>query len=299
MTERKAIVFAVMKPFAISADNKDLTILYNDKTKSYSGGFKDGQPMRGIPLEMEAKIPAFAQTIATTPTSDQWFKEVNDYWAEFTYPIKFGKIINKETVGGTEIDASYEEQDGKVYPKNLRDYCLYEMLVQDRHVAKDKDAYSDSLNYAYFLVDKGQELQDEKDGIDLKREYITKLSKVLDEYDAPKLRIVISGLMEDGESIFGLKSLSLGQLQKRLMDLGGDKQSKFLLAIKDKELTLKARIKELVEASILVISGNTYFYLNESIGDLDDMLRYMKSPDNTQTLEKMKQKLTIYTTDAI
>ena len=293
--EQKAIVFAIGVPVAISADNKDLQDLYISESKKYSGGWQNGQPLKGIELEDEHKIPSFAQLVGTKPDASNWFDITNEFWADYTRSISFGDIQGGKVVRGTEIDASFTERpDGTILPTNIHDYILYNMLKKDGNVCKNKDEWKyNKNNYKYFMIDKSAELRDELNSISLDKEYSVELAKVLsDDFKETELKIIIINLLGEGDSAFSVNKLDRMRLSEKIMSLSSKNKKKFLEVLKDSDLPAKAKIKQYIEAGVINQNGNTFFYKNQTIGDVNDVIRLLQT--GGEEVEKMKQDFGVY-----
>ena len=86
--------------------------------------------------------------------------------------------------------------------------------------------------------------------------------------------------------------MSREQLENSLYDLKEKEPKKFLKIAKDKNLSLKAEVEEMVSAGVLRKIGNQIIFIDEILGDtLDDTILHLKDKKNSGKLTILRAKL--------
>ena len=290
--ELKALVFAVKKPFAtpVQGSQSNLDELFVGASRKYSPRFEHRGPARGISLDDEKNVPAFIKAIGVSTNSSEWDEKVEDYWTEWEYPIKFGEIKNGVADGGNPIDAGYEIREGKIYPNNLEDYILYNLMMNDPDKCAPSEEYWDNKeSYTYFIVDLTEQKQRVNEGIKSQAKVTIALAKVLEEGDLEKMQYLIALRGINYTAIEAL-NLTSEEASLELMKMAAAKGDELLKAVEDTKLNVKVKAKCYIDANIITKSGETYYYNDEPIGKLKDLLLYLELPTNSGNLSRMESQ---------
>lgn len=296
MVERKAIIFAVKNQFAIGANGETNVIesFFEGSKFKYSVPYNGRGLLKAISIEDEKKIPAFTQLIGISHNSPDWDTAVSDFWADYTYGIPFGEIKPNGTVeGGVEIDGSYIEENGIIRPVEIQDYILYNLLIKDNTVAKDKSLYEVSKNYYVFMLDSMEEKRKQSEIIKQSQTLIIKQAELLNGEDSvEKMRLVVSIL---GKQYSPFEALTLKQEDcvHQISIIVKDSPESFLKLVDDKNLKQRSLIVRLLDANIIRKDGTVYFKTddNSRLGEYSTLINYLRSESSKNEVEVLLNKL--------
>lgn len=291
--KRTANVFAVGEMRLIDKEQAKL-LLFAEK-KRYTGGLKGNSLHRAIPAGKEAKYTQFVSDLGVSPSSPEWANAVRQYWANFTDFIPFGELSDLgKVVGGKEINASYtEEEDGSISVENLKDFCLYEMMMNDNYVATSPDLYEQKSQFAFFCIDSAIENQKSKELTAITEKAIIEFSKLLmpagdGKDNTPQLK-AIAAFMDNEISGIHAKAMDRTDAISSIKKVMDKTPQKLLDAIADTSLKFKVLVRQAVEAGAISLNGLTYYYQNEQIGNELDMIAFLKDPNNDNDLKKVRK----------
>ena len=82
------------------------------------------------------------------------------------------------------------------------------------------------------------------------------------------------------------------QIENSLYELKNSDPRKFIKVAKDKNLTMKAEIEEMISASVLRKIGNQIIFIDEILGDtMDDTVVHLRDKKNSGKLTILRAKL--------
>ena len=143
----------------------------------------------------------------------------------------------------------------------------------------------------HVIFDETEEVEAKATKINLRREAVALLPKMSEEDKAS----VITILSDKHKSVRGQ---SPSFITVEIDELVEDKTAEFIKVVKmgREEVTLRARVLELVNANILTKEAGSYYYMGELIGmDYEDTVDWFKSPQNSKMkvmiLEKLENKV--------
>ena len=303
-TVRTAIVFAVPTEFAIPKPGMSVSPIemYQGESRKYCPGFSGLDVLRGIPLEDERNIPAFTRKLGVSPESNNFEEAVKNFWINYTTNIPFAEIIvarNKAEVkieGAKTINASYEiRTDGKIYPDNIDDYILYELLIKEgRRVSQDPSKYTEPGDAQFFCVSAELDEERKKDASEMRQQVYHNMSKLYMEADnEERVRFIVSLVSSNITAIGATKLTRLEAIEE--IGLAAEKNpERFLKVVQDKNLNYKSLIKQFTESNLLNKQGDTYFYGDEAIGNLHQTILFVRNPENHKIVESLKKRLDSY-----
>lgn len=303
--ERMVLIFAVPKEFAIPRPGSvDIPLnMYRGETRRYVAGLSGANIARGLDLDTEKLVPAFSRKIGVNVDSPNWENAVKDYWMNYMFQIPFAEIRDvegskhKKIDGGLLADAGYTTKNGFIYPNNIDHYLLVELMTKDQaenkisFTAKD---YENSANYQFFCVDKQEEdvrrtnLRQSQMSVHLE---VSKL--ITDKENLETLRFIVSLTSNEVSSIEAMR-LTREEAIEEIMTLALKDTDKFLRIVKDKDLARKSFVKQLQDAGIYTKQGSYYYYNDELIGDMKQVLLFLKSPDSENIVKTLENKLRTY-----
>jgi|GEM_PF-4659811 len=205
--------------------------------------------------------------------SDDFRKEARNFWRSITI-----KVPSEGTVLNLNID-----EDG--YPESVKDYLTYIWAKKHPHVAKSKSEMNKSVKKRFYIHDPDRETKEENDRIKSKAKAYREFSKVMDDEKAINrvLRVIGSGNPD---------KMSKSQKENSLHTAMETDPTRFYDVATDSRLEIKDLIADLVENEVLRKSGNSYFYIDEVVGEsLDDAVGFFKSTKHSKEINDMKAKL--------
>ena len=290
---REYIVFAVRKKFTIAVDKaKDPNVeLYENATIKYCPCVTPNGTARGVSIEDEKQIPDFVRKIGVSGNSPEWDSRVQEFYWDYEYPIKFGTVVNGLVTGGTRLNCSYKETNGVKIPVNLNDYMLYNMLIQDSKVSSDVSSFDEDNNYyEFYLVDISSEKKKIEEKAKVTKDVAIKIGALLASSDTEegisKIKQIV-GLLGIGVSSITAPSLSIGQCVIELQKIAAAKPEKLIAAIDDKFLASRLKANQLVDAGIITVSDDKYYYNEEAIGKYAEFIKFLSKSENKDVVDNM------------
>ena len=227
------------------------------------------QPLKGVDGNEEKKF--LNGVLDVGPEHVEWPRHVKKYWAEMSIKIPFE---------GVTLEVGLND-DG--VPYNTDEYLKYRFAVKHPHVSLTKDELTGTNRFYIHdpnrdILKKNADIQSRKDA---DKEFI-KISA--DEKQMTRILRLMSDISPD--------TLTREQKENTLYSLKEDSPKKFTRIAKDKNLSLKAEVEELVSAGVLRKIGNQIIYIDEVLGEnLEDTIVYMKDKKNSGTLTTLRAKL--------
>lgn len=303
--ERMVLIFAVPKEFAIPRPGSvDMPInMYRGETRRYVAGLSGANIARGLDLDTEKLVPAFSRKIGVNIDSQNWEQAVKDFWMNYMFQIPFAEIREVQGSkqpridGGLLADAGYTKKNGMIYPNNIDHYLLVELMTKDQgdnKISFTAQDYPNAANYQFFCVDKQEEDSRRTTLRQAQMSVHLELSKLItDKENAETLRLIVSLTSEEVSSIEAMR-LTREEAMEEIMTLALKDSEKFLRVVRDKELARKSFVKQLVDAGVYTKQGSYYYYNDDLIGDLKQVLLFLKNPDSEDKVRSLENKLRTY-----
>tara|TARA_R100000655_G_scaffold6472_2_gene18501 strand:- start:2162 stop:2971 length:810 start_codon:yes stop_codon:yes gene_type:complete len=236
-----------------------------------SSVFVNRQPLKGFDLEDE-KI-YLNGLLDVDPANQHWPKHAKEFWTNMTIKVGFE---------GVELEIGKDDKDK---PIQLMDFIQYHFALRHPHVALSEEEMNNNFQKRFYIQDTSKD--------DLKRNVVIQVKK-----DADREFIKIASDKKAMAWILRLMSntnpdvMSREQLENSLYDLKEKEPKKFLKIAKDKNLSLKAEVEEMVSAGVLRKIGNQIIFIDEILGDtLDDTVLHLKDKKNSGKLTILRAKL--------
>jgi DNA-binding Lrp family transcriptional regulator len=231
----------------------------------------DGQPHKQISPELEKALLPLVNDVPAD--ADNFRIEARDYWRSLTV-----KVPSE----GTVLNVSVGKDGMPVAPK---DYLTYVWIESHPHVAKSKDEMNKFGKFRFYLHDPERESKQENDRVKSRAKAYKEFVKVLDDPKQTERVLRVMGNQNPAK-------MSAEQRENALHKQMEANPAKFYEIATDDTLAVKDFIAELLEKEIIRKSGNTYFYMDEMIGEtLDETVAFLKNKKNSSVLNDLKAKL--------
>ena len=200
-----------------------------------SSVYVNRQPLKAFDREDEKKY--LDGILDVSPEHADWPRHSKLFWADLTIPVGFT---------GVELEIG-KNDDGS--PLNIMDFIKYNFALRHPHVGLDKEEM-DSISTKRFYIH------------DLTRDVKIKNTQIQHRKDADREFIKVSSNLKDMKRILRILSnsnpdrMSAEQIENTLYDLKNTNPLKFTKIARDKNLTVKAEIEEMVSAGVLRKIGN-------------------------------------------
>tara|TARA_R110002167_G_C12703248_1_gene653933 strand:- start:5042 stop:5845 length:804 start_codon:yes stop_codon:yes gene_type:complete len=227
------------------------------------------QPLKGVEGAEEKKF--LNGVLDVSPDHVDWPKHVKHYWADLSIKVPFE---------GVQLEVGTDE-DGNPY--NVDQYLKYRFAVKHPHVSLTKEDVGGTNRFYIHdenrdILKKNADIQTRKDA---DKEFI-KLSA--DDQQMSRVLRLMSDINPD--------TLTREQQENTLYALKESSPKKFIRITKDKNLSLKAEVEELVSAGVLRKIGNQIIYIDDVLGEtIEDTIVYLKDKKNSGTLTVLRAKL--------
>lgn len=264
--------------------------------------------LRGLePQEEERWLP---RIIGVQPTSDNWGKATEDYWAHISRVVPPN---NKDGSGGLELEIGmrYEteadfladeqgklDEDGallnpKGNPINPTDYILWRYCLRYSKVANSYEEIHKSAKIEFYIFSKDKDIKDKKNAFELRKEANQLLYKNLSDrsWVEHMLRVLVQS---DPEAQVGIKDIPrLDDNEKDvLLDQYASKMpASFLTYGKDRHLEMKSFIEVCVVVGLLNRIPNTQSISldGQTLGNTtEEVVAFLLNPQNNGVLGQLK-----------
>lgn len=298
--ERKALVFSLMKNTYFPKAFRDEFVGVD---MNYTPGFVGKQIARGVKLEDERKVPAFAREVGVGVSSPEWTEKSEEYWAEFSSKVPVGLVSdNNKIEGGTEINGSYKvDTEGNIYPDNINEYMLYNLMEQDDKVAKSVSDWAYRNDYDFFLIDKTIQQRQEVDAVKKSANVLVKVAKLIGVEGKEDIMKYILQVYDKDVSPIEVLVYNKTQLQEGMIELTKKNPDAILEAMKNEDILIhKAFMKQIIHSGGILPQGNAFFYQNEKIAsNEDELILWIKNPENNGVISKLQAQIDYYKTNNV
>ena len=242
-----------------------------EATTRLSSIYVNRQPLKGFTPEEEKKY--MKELLDVSPEHVDWPKHSKNFWADLSIPVGFT---------GIELEIGLHK-DGT--PISIMDYIKYNFAIKHPYVALDKHEMDSDNTKKFYIQDLTREDKVKNNSIKLKK-------------DADKEFIKVSSNMNNMKRILRLLSnsnpdrMTEDQIENSLYELKNSDPRKFIKVAKDKNLTMKAEIEEMISAGVLRKIGNQIIFIDEVLGDtMDDTIVHLRDKKNSGKLTILRAKL--------
>jgi len=165
------------------------------------------------------------------------------------------------------------------------DYIKYNFAIKHPYVALDKHEMDSDATKKFYIQDLTREDKVKNNSIQLKK-------------DADKEFIKVSSHLVTMKNMLRLLSstnpdrMTEDQIENSLYELKNSDPKRFIRVARDKNLSMKAEIEEMVTAGVLRKIGNQIIFIDEVLGDtMDDTIVHLRDKKNSGKLTIIRAKL--------
>jgi nucleoid-associated protein YgaU len=230
-----------------------------------------GGTHKGVPADLEKKLLPLVNDIPAD--SAEFRKASKDFWRSITV-----KVPSEGAVLNISID-----EEG--YPTVPKDYLTYLWAETHPEVAKTRSEMERFGKKKFYIHDPERESSQENDKVKAKAKAYKVFVKVLDDEEAIDrvLRVLGTG---------NPNKLSSQQKENALHKQMEASPARFYEVATDESLKTKDFIAKLIENEVLRKAGNSYFYIDELIGEnLEEAVGFVNNPKHSKEVNDMKAKL--------
>lgn len=239
---------------------------------------RNGNPVRGLTHQEEDKL---LPSVVSLQASDPGFRTaVTMLYKNVRIPLDSA---------GKELEIG-EDDFGN--PLNIEDFIKYKVAIKHPWFAKSEaEAYSNEY-LQFWVVDPEVEKTQESDKLQHSKRAFVEFAKVSEDAERMDwiLRTVI-GKYTDIGSIADIVKMKSKDKELVLSRIVKEDPEYFLSIVEDKDLIYKAEIASFVEAGVLILEGKKYINGTETLGSLDSTIAWMKDPNNAESYEILKARL--------
>ncbi len=239
---------------------------------------KNGNPVRGLTHEEEDKL---LPSVVSLQASDPGFRTaVTTLYKNVRIPVDSA---------GKELEIGLDDYGN---PLNIEDFIRYKIAIKHPWYAKsEQEAYSNEY-LQFWVVDPEIEKDQESDKLQYAKKAYVEFAKVSEDPERMDwiLRTVIGKYPEIG-SIADIVKLKPKDKELELSKIVKNDPEYFIRIVEDKDLVYKAEIASFVEAGVLILEGKKYINGTETLGSLDSTIAWMKDPNNAESYEILKARL--------
>jgi len=265
-----------------------------DYKKKIGSSMTNNAPTMGLNDAEQREL--LANIIGTSPTHQNWNKEVKEYYNNISVEVPYEGM--ELEIGFTYDDqqAANNKDKGRRTPINISDYVLYRYCLVYSKVANNYEDINKSANISFYISDKALEEDREYDYTkDTNLAMSLYLQLLGDETDMDNVLTVYHYGVE--EMSLKVKTLELQKLSKskgRTDDPTNAHVNKFIGICKDKTLKHKAYIQRCINHGILKRIDNTDTIIygdNDRIGSsMEAAVLFLTDEANAKLATEIKSK---------
>lgn len=245
-------------------------VLQNSDTKV--GSILDGRtPLKGVDGEEEKEL--LSKHLGVSADHPEFGEKAKEFWAEMDLSVPSE---------GTELNISIKENG---MPEEMIDYLTYRWLKEHKFVADSRQEMIRNPIKEFYIHDPQRETKKENEEVNKRKEAYAEFIKASEDEDKMDMLLRVLGDKRP-------EKLTKEQKENKLESLATSIPDKFARAAQDKNLEIRSEIEKMVEKEIIRKSGNSYFYMDELIGDsLSETIGYFQNKKNSSTVSDMRAKL--------
>lgn len=251
------------------------TKITNNSKRAIASVYKDKHPLGITDKDLEKKL---LMDYLNIDANDRNYGEKRDeFWKNFrlVVPVE-GVVLNISTREG---------EDGEKIPNNLEDYITYKWIQNHPLVAESKKKMQRNPRKEFYIYDPVRETQANNVEVQSKKKAYVELANLADN---PEKRDILVRLL------IGSDPTNMMEEQKEnLLDEFIDKNaSKFVDMVTDPDLEIRAELDAMVEKGILRKQGNSFLYMDTTIGDsVAEAISFFKNKRNSEIVLDLRSKL--------
>lgn len=245
-------------------------VLQNSTTKV--GSILDGRtPLKGVEGKEEKLL--LSKHLGIDEDHNEFGEKAKEFWAELDL-----KVPSE----GVELDISIGD-DGM--PKEMIDYLTYRWLQKHKYVASSRQEMVRNPIKEFYIHDPARETKKENEQVQKRKVAYAEFIKATE--DEGKMNMLLRVLGDKRP-----EKLTKEQKENKLESLATASPARFARIAQDSNLEIRSEIEKMVEKEILRKSGNSYFYMDELIGEnLDETIGFFQNKKNSSTVGDMRAKL--------
>lgn len=293
----RQVVIKQVSKFSMLPKDPGAKAIRDEVIKKIGSQWKKGSKdiIRGLSTEEEGMyLPGI---LGTQPKANEWHDKVRTYWADF--------VIEVPVEGGVELEVGFKAKEGSndlnnnAEPIKLADYMKYNFAKANSSVAVTDEQLDNMPIYEFFVVDKSKEkmklLATHKLGKTVNVEYYKLISAAASGDSAANVKMEAIIELKGGQRENGINIESLITQEEKELELEKIKDrdlAAFEKMLKDPNLQSKGIIKKAVTRGIIEIQGNSYYYMDKSIGStLLEAVSWLENPNNATTKMKLLDQI--------
>lgn len=243
-----------------------------DSTVRIGSIFDGRSPLKGLEGEEEREL--LSGLLGIEEDHPEFRERARKFWAEMSLTVD---------TGGETLNISIDESGN---PENVEDYITYKWLREHKYVADSKEEMLSSPLKDFYIRDPERETKKENERVNAKKDAYREFIHLTEGKEA-KMDMVLRILDSTNPS-----KLTREQKENKLETYAAETPKKFTKIATDENLEIRSEIDEMVENEIIRKSGNSYFYMDELIGEnLQETIGYFQNKKNSSTVNDMRAKL--------
>lgn len=288
VVSRKAIIFATDTN---SYFPKEILIeLFSETRKGYTCPLHGKRLLKGLTETEERMCPAFIAEVGVSETSGEFTQAVKDYWNDFVYKVPFSTWVDNRADGSIEINGSYSIIDGKLYPVEINDFFVYNVMLLDNKVGKTMKSCNELSQYDFIMLDKLEKEKEDIVRVENGTKIIIKLAELysMNNFQEVARQILLTSKQNSYEAILRMTD---SECTTALTSFANSKSDKFLTITGSKNLSQAALIMELIAMDVLRLEDDIIFNDMDKIGTMNNAIAYLLDPKKSVEVSVLKEKL--------
>ena len=253
------------------------------RAKKYIGSYWERRNSRiiGSGLSDKQKEVLLDSMLTASPGEREWKQQVQTFFTEFCTEIPPRGLRLNITL--TDPKRPFDDANLDNIPVNKRDYLIYKHALGHPRVAESQEKCR--ITHDFYIVDPRAKEEAESEFTKLQRDAMAKFLSVKDKADLVSAILVRYGHNPD------MVNDQVEELQKCVIS----KPEVIVAALKDKNLEIGSKIKQLVAANLLKVVDSAYFITDSQIkignDETEAILWFGEKEKNGNTVTHLLTKL--------
>ena len=252
------------------------TKIMNNSKKAIASVYKDKSPLGILDRDLEKEL--LTRYLRIDENDRDYGEKRDKFWKNFrlVVPVE-GEVL--EIAHETDEDGNFERAS------NLEDFITYKWLQNHPLVAKSEQEMINNPRKEFYIHDPVRETQKENVKVQSKKKAYLELAKLSDNEEKMDILVrLLVGVNPD--------NLSKEDKENRLDQYIDDNPAKFVKMATDPDLEIRAEIEQMVDKGIIRKQGNSYLYMDKTIGDsIAEAINFFKNERNSELVLDLKSKL--------
>jgi len=252
------------------------TKIMNDSKKAVASVYKDKQPLGILDQDLEKQL--LTEYLRIDENDNEYGEKRDDFWKNFRLVVPTSGVV-------LDIEHTTDDNGDFEWASNLEDFITFKWLENHPLVADSEQEMKSTPRKEFYIYDPVRQTQKDNIKVQKKKEAYIGLAELAENEE--KMDILVRLLCEVNPD-----KLSKEAKENKLDEYIDKNPNKFVKYAEDPDLEVRAEIEQMVDAGIIRKQGNSYLYMDKTIGDsIAEAINFFKNERNSELVLDLKSKL--------